>query len=117
MLGFDTPGRTGPVPRATRRLELSLLLAVAPLFAACTGPEERHCVGPDGVYLADACCDASAACHVPGTHYVYVPRRHYGGVGAHAGSWVSRTSPSPSAAGVVSRGGFGHTGAGHAGGG
>ena len=105
------------MPRATRRLELSLLLAVAPLFAACGGTEERHCVGPDGVYLGDACCEARAACHVPGAHYVYVPRRHYAGAGAHAGSWVSHTSPSRSAAGVVSRGGFGHTGAGHAGGG
>jgi hypothetical protein len=104
--------------RITRQLELSLLLAVAPLLGACDGPEERHCVGPDGVYLADACCEERAACHVAGAHYVYVPRRHYSGAGSHAGAWRSSTSPSRSFSSAISRGGFGHTGgAGHAGGG
>jgi hypothetical protein len=105
------------VSRTRRHVELSLLLAVAPLVSACDG-EGRHCVGPDGVYLADECCEVRAACHVPGAHYVYVPHRHYGGVGTHAGAWRSATSPSRSGAGSVSRGGFGHTGGGgHAGGG
>jgi hypothetical protein len=105
------------VPRRPRRLELSLLLAVAPLVSGCDGPEERRCVGPDGVYRQDACCEPSAACHLPGSHYVYVPQRHYAGVGFHSGTWRSHTSPSPSRASFVSRGGFGHTGSGHAGGG
>jgi hypothetical protein len=106
------------VSRIGRHLELSLLLAVAPLLKACDGPEDRHCVGPDGVYLADECCDAHAACHVPGAHHVYVPRRHYTGSGTHAGAWSSRTSPSRSSSGShsITRGGFGHTGGGHAGG-
>jgi hypothetical protein len=103
--------------RITRRLELSLLLAVAPLLGACNGPEERHCVGPDGVYLADACCEERAACHVAGAHYVYVPRRHYTGAGTHAGVWRSSTSPSRGSSSGIARGGFGHTGgAGHVGG-
>jgi hypothetical protein len=111
------PGPAGrTVPRRSRRLELSLLLAVAPLVG-CDGPEDRRCVGPDGVYLQDRCCEATAACHVPGSHYVYVPRRHYTGVGSHSGSWLSHTSPSPSRASFISRGGFGHTGSGHVGGG
>jgi hypothetical protein len=104
------------VSRSTRHLELSLLLAVAPFVAACDGPEDRHCVGPDGVYLSDACCEANAACHVAGAHYVYVPRRHYSGIGSHAGAWRSSTSPASSRSSFVSRGGFGHTGSGHTGG-
>jgi hypothetical protein len=103
------------VPRARRQVRLSLLLAVAPLIAACDG-EGRHCVGPNGVYLADECCEAHAACWVQGAHYVYVPHRSYTGTGTHAGTWVSRTSPSRGA-GVFSRGGFGsHGGGGHGGG-
>jgi hypothetical protein len=105
------------VSRKSRHLELSLLLAVAPLVGGCEGAEDRRCVGPDGVYLQDPCCEASAACHVPGSHYVYVPRRHYSGVGSHAGAWRSHTSPSPSRSSFISRGGFGHTGSGHHGGG
>ena len=97
--------------RARRNVELTLLLAVAPLVA-CGGAEERHCVGPDGVYLGDACCEERAPCYAPGAHYVYVPHRYYGGAGSHAGSWRSATSPSRGA-GSVARGGFGSTGAGH----
>jgi hypothetical protein len=33
------------VPRRSPRLDLSLLLAVAPLVAGCDGPEGRRCVG------------------------------------------------------------------------
>jgi hypothetical protein len=102
------------VPRSRRPLRLSLLLAVAPLVAACEA-EGRHCVGQDGVYLADDCCEARAACYVPGAHYVYVPHRYYSGTGTHAGTWASRTSPSRGFASIA-RGGFGSHGAGHAGG-
>ena len=102
------------MPRARRPLRLSLLLAVAPLVAACEA-EGRHCVGSDGVYLADDCCEARAACYVPGAHYVYVPHRYYSGTGSHAGTWASRTSPSRGFASIA-RGGFGSPGAGHAGG-
>jgi hypothetical protein len=104
-------------PRRSRHLQLSLLLAVAPLVGGCDGPEDRRCVGPDGVYRQDPCCETAAACHVPGSHYVYVPRRHYSGVGSSAGAWRSHTSPSPSRSSFISRGGFGHTGSGHPGGG
>jgi hypothetical protein len=101
------------VPRARRPSTLTLLLAVAPLVSACDGGEGRHCVGPDGVYLADGCCEPGAACNAPGAHWVYVPHRYYGGVGSHAGAWRSSTSPSRgSSSGAVSRGGFGGHGAG-----
>jgi hypothetical protein len=89
-------------------VELSLLLAVAPLVASCGLGEARHCVGPDGFYVADACCESYAACHVPGVHYVYVPYRYYTGTGTHAGVWRSATSPSSHS---IARGGFGSTGA------
>ena len=106
-------GASHPVRRARRNVELTLLLAVAPLVAACGGAEERHCVGSDGVYLGDACCDQRAACYAPGAHYVYVPHRYYTGAGSHAGAWRSATSPSSHGSGSVARGGFGSTGAGH----
>ena len=101
----------------TRRIELSLLLAVAPLLEACGDAEVRHCVGPDGVYRADECCEPRAACHVPGSHYVYVPARYYTGSGTHAGAWRSATTPSSrGGSGSVARGGFGATGSAHSGG-
>ena len=106
--------------RKTRRLDLTLLLAVAPLVAGCDGPEERHCVDAEGVYRPDEECLAPAS--ASGTwdqapprrvHWVYVPQHHYGGIGTHAGSYVHSTSPGRGSAGV-SRGGFGSTGAAHA---
>jgi hypothetical protein len=100
--------------RPRRPLDLTLLLAVAPFFAACSGPEQRHCVGLDGVYIEDAGCDPAASRYVPGSHWVYVPRRYYSGVGSHAGAFRSSTSPGSGHA-VVARGGFGHTGAARAG--
>jgi hypothetical protein len=103
------------MPRKPRKLELTLLLAVAPFFAACEGPERRHCVGPDGVYVEDPRCDPGGPRWVPGVHYVYVPSSHYSGLGTSAGAFRGSTSPGSGHA-VVSRGGFGHTGAAHAGG-
>jgi hypothetical protein len=102
------------MPRRTRHLDLTLLLAVAPFFAACDGREERHCVGPDGVYLPDPGCDPASPRWVGGSHWVYVPRSHFSGMGTHAGAFRGSTSPGSGHA-AVSRGGFGHTGAGHVG--
>lgn len=101
--------------RKTRHLDLTLLLLVAPFFAGCDdgGPEERHCVGPDAVYLEDGRCEPAGPGYVAGSHWVYVPRHYYGGVGASAGRFASATSPGSGHA-TVSRGGFGATGAAHA---
>jgi hypothetical protein len=96
------------------RPELWLLLAVAPFFSACEeiGPEQRHCVGPDGAYVEDDRCEPSHPHHLGGSHYVYVPSSHYTGVGARAGSFAEATSPGSGHV-AVSRGGFGHAGSGH----
>lgn len=102
------------MPRARRPIDLRLLLLVAPFFAACNGPEDRRCVGQDGVYLADRACDPGDPGYVPGSHQVYVPRSYYTGVGHSAGPFRGSTSPGSGHA-VVSRGGFGHSGAAHAG--
>jgi hypothetical protein len=97
--------------RASRHVELSLLLAVAPLFAAC-GPSSAVCVGRDGAVLAEECCDPGAACHVDGAHRVYQRRSSGGG---HASSWSGGSSRSGSSG--AARGGFGGHGGGHGGGG
>ncbi|HET9553446.1 MAG TPA: hypothetical protein VFP50_10805 [Anaeromyxobacteraceae bacterium] len=100
-----------------RRLDLTLLLAVAPLVASCGGgAEERHCVGADGRYLEDRDCDPQSPTYRQSAHWVYVPHRYYGGAGTHAGGYVSATSPGRGSSGVA-RGGFGSTGTAHAGGG
>jgi hypothetical protein len=101
--------------RKTRHLDLTLLLLVAPFFAACDdgGPEERHCVGPDGIYLEDGRCETGNARYATGSHWIYVPGRHYSGVGTSAGHFIGATSPGSGHA-VVARGGFGATGAAHA---
>jgi hypothetical protein len=101
--------------RATRRLDLTLLLVVAPLVAACDGREERHCVGADGRYLEDRDCDPGSPTHRAGAHWVYVPHRAYGGPGSYAGGYAHATSPGRGGSSTA-RGGFGSTGAGHAGG-
>jgi len=105
--------------RAARHIELSLLLAVAPLVAACDDePEDRHCVDDQGAWVEDRECEQVEA-GPPGTarhgvHWVYVPRRHYTGVGGHAGAWVHSTSPSRGHSSSAKRGGFGSTGHHHA---
>jgi hypothetical protein len=103
--------------RKTRHLDLTLLLLVAPLFAGCRGdgPEDRHCVGPDGRYVDDWGCEPTHPQYVGGSHWVYVPRGHYSGVGTASGRFGGATSPGSGHA-TVSRGGFGGTGAGHVGG-
>ena len=91
---------------------------MAPLFSACDdgGPEERHCVGPDGVYTQDWGCEPAHPGYRGGSHFVYVPMHHYTGVGTAAGSFARATSPGSGKA-TVTRGGFGHAGSGHAHGG
>jgi len=101
--------------RKTRTPDLRLLLAVAPLFAACEdrGPEARHCVGPDGIYLEDERCEPAHPRFHSGAHYVHVPGSHYTGAGTHAGAFTHSTTPGSGHA-AVSRGGFGSTGSAHA---
>lgn len=100
--------------RSQRRPELWLLLAVAPFFMSCDdgGPEERHCVGPDGRYLEDLRCEPGGPYHHAGAHYVYVPHSYYGGPGASAGAFRGATTPGSGHA-TISRGGFGSHGAAH----
>ncbi len=100
--------------RRSRQLDLTLLLLVAPFFAACdrTGPEERRCVDGHGVYVDDERCDPQHGRYAPGSHYVYVPRNYYTGVGSPAGRFSSATTAGSGHA-MVSRGGFGSIGAGH----
>lgn len=98
-----------------RKPDLRILLAVAPLFAACDdpGPEARHCVGPDGVYLEDDRCEPAHPRFHSGAHYVYVPMHRYTGPGTDAGPFRAATAPGSGHA-AVSRGGFGSKGAAHA---
>ena len=115
--------------RRSRRLDLTLLLAVAPLVGACDdAPEERHCVGPNGIYVDPRQCEPTAVGYVGGTHWIYVPHGYYPGIGGNAGVFSSSTtrggsssfvrggSPGFSGGGSrsISRGGFGSIGAGHA---
>jgi hypothetical protein len=100
--------------RTRRPPDLRLLLAVAPFFAACAGAEQRHCVDPDGAYVDERGCDPVDARYLPGSHWVYVPSRHYSGIGSSSGAFRHATSPGSGHA-AVSRGGFGHTGAAHVG--
>jgi hypothetical protein len=105
------------MPRS-HRPELWLLLAVTPLFAACDdgGPEERHCVGPDGAYTGDWGCEPAHPSYRGGSHFIYVPMHHYTGVGTQAGLFARATSPGSGKA-MVTRGGFGDAGSSHAHGG
>jgi hypothetical protein len=102
--------------RRSPHVDLTLLLVVAPFFAACdrAGAEERHCVDAGGVYVDDRRCDPANESYTPGFHYVYVPHRYYGGSGHSAGAFSRATMPgSGHAMASVARGGFGATGAGH----
>ena len=104
------------MPRVPRPLDLTLLLLVAPFFAGCERQEERHCVGGDGNYVNDWDCEEEGRARAGGYHWIYVPRGYYGGVGAAAGAFRGATTPGSGKA-IVSRGGFGSTGAAHGAGG
>jgi hypothetical protein len=102
------------------KLELGLLLLVAPLLGGCDrdpGPEARRCVGPDGRYVEDGWCEPAHSAYRPGYHYIYVPSRHYTGIGSSAGHFTSATTPGSGRSAAISRGGFGSTGHHAAGGG
>jgi hypothetical protein len=104
--------------RSKRPPELWLLLAVAPFFAACEdpGPEERHCVASDGVFVEDQRCEPTHPRYSGGSHFVFIPGHYYGGPGSSAGAFVAATTPGSGHA-AVARGGFGSHGVGHGAGG
>lgn len=93
------------MPRKSRLVDLTLLLAVAPLAAGCGGP---RCVDPGGQRLEDQQCDPESPIYRSDARWVEGGRSGSGG--AHGG-----VSGRGGSAGVA-RGGFGGTGAGHAGG-
>ncbi len=99
--------------RKSRSVDLTLLLAVAPLVAGCGGP---RCVDPDGARLEDQQCDPASPVYRPAARWVQGGRSGSGG--AHGG-WFGRGGSAGVGRGGsagVARGGFGSTGAGHAGG-
>ncbi len=130
--------------RKPSSIRLGLLLAVSALLVGCEGekPKEKRCVDRDGQFVDEALCsvgtpapdggvgsNATGSWDSPdggvqqshgGFHFIWIPYGMYGGVGTFAPGYV-RSGPGggtvqgPASSGSVSRGGFGATGASHAG--
>jgi hypothetical protein len=129
-----------PRVRKSASIRLGLLLAVSALLVACDQekPQERRCVDGDGQFVDEANCaggvasgatagatggwdqpDGGSPAARGGYHFIWIPYGMFGGMGTYAPGYVrsgpggpSRPGDSP---GSVSRGGFGATGAAHAG--
>ena len=122
-----------------------LLAVSALLSCRAERPSERRCVGGDGRFADETLCaqeegrpapdggpagSATGGWEAPegappargGYHFVWIPYGAFGGVGTYAPGYRSGAGGVPDAAGAgparagsVSRGGFGATGAAHAG--
>jgi hypothetical protein len=130
--------------RKASSIRLGLLLAVAALLVGCEGekPKEKRCVDADGQFVDDGLCSDGAPGPDGGTtssatgswdspdggpqgsrggfHFIWIPYGMYGGVGSYAPGYVRSgagggAAQGPASSGSVSRGGFGATGAAHAG--
>jgi hypothetical protein len=118
--------------RKAASIRLGLLLAVSALLSSCTSetrPPEKRCVDGDGRFVDEGQCSAPGGWDQPdggtqparsGYHFIWIPYGAFGGVGAYAPGFFrpgTGVAPPSSAAtsGPVNRGGFGATGAAHAG--
>jgi hypothetical protein len=130
--------------RKASSIRLGLLLAVSALLVGCEGEKakEKRCVDRDGQFVDEGLCsggspgsDEGAAPGATGSwdspdggpqtsrggyHFIWIPYGMFGGMGSYAPGYV-RSGPGggavqgPASSGSVSRGGFGATGASHAG--
>ena len=130
--------------RKSGSIRLGLLLAVSALLLACDRekPQERRCVDDDGQFVDEALCgertpaadggvassatggwdepDGGSPSTRGGYHFIWIPYGMFGGMGTYAPGYVrsgpgGRPRRGPPRPGSVSRGGFGATGAAHAG--
>ncbi len=130
--------------RKSGSIRLGLLLAVSALLLACERekPQERRCVDGDGQFVDEALCGSGAAAADGGVasgatgdwdapdggspstrggfHFIWIPYGMFGGMGTYAPGYVrsgpgGAALPGASTPGSVDRGGFGATGAAHAG--
>jgi hypothetical protein len=129
--------------RKSGSVRLGLLLAVSALLLACDRekPQERRCVDADGQFVDEALCgsgvapdggvasgatgdwgapDGGQATARGGYHFIWIPYGMFGGMGTYAPGYVrpgtgGAADSASSRSGSVTRGGFGATGASHAG--
>jgi len=129
---------------ASIRLGLLLAVSSLLLSCETGKPQEKRCVDRDGQFVDEANCASGEATPAPdggvvsgatggwdqpdggtpaargGYHFIWIPYGMFGGMGTYAPGYVrsgtgGATPAGPGASGSVSRGGFGATGAAHAG--
>ena len=129
--------------RKSGSIRLGLLLTVSALLLACNQekPQERRCVDGDGQFVDEALCgsgpaadggmassatgewdapDGGSPSSRGGFHFIWIPYGMFGGMGTYAPGYVrsgtgGAAASGTSTSGSVTRGGFGATGASHAG--
>ncbi len=129
---------------ASVRLGLLLAVSALLLSCDQEKPQERRCVDRDGQFVDESNCAAGEAVAAPdggvasgasgawdqpdggtpagrgGFHFIWIPYGVFGGMGTHAPGYVrsgpgGASPPGATSSSSVSRGGFGATGAAHAG--